>query len=263
MKKQIISELQSTIEVIDTYHKSFGSDDIRSSFVDGYFQILRTYYLAYYHIDSEDILIRYSEIYPKVEIKRENLAIHFQNQKNLLNSFLIINCWSNFELFITLFSLAILDDNQIDKLLKVDYDRIKKILGKLEIEETVDEKLKKLIKNHIAHAPIIYKYGKLFKLIDNYPSKRDKPTDREFLDFFGKLRNCIHSNYIFYGNSTYSYTYDGEVFTLEPGKLILHEPSNEDSIFKLVKNLTEIGKVIIEGIAYDKEIYDPSVELIS
>jgi hypothetical protein len=263
MKNEIVTELQDTIEDINTYHKDFGANDIRSSFVDGYFQILRTYYSAYYHIDSDDILIRYREIYPEVEIKRENLALHFQGHKNLLNSFLIINCWSNFELFITLLSLAVLDSNQINKLLMVDYDRLKKILAKIEIGEAVDIKLRKFIKDHIAHTPIIYKYGKLFKLIEHYPSSRNKTSDREFLDFFGKLRNCIHSNYIYYGNSIFTYTFNDEVFTLEPGKVILHEPSRDDSIFNLVKNLKEIGKVFIDGISHDKEIYDPSVQLVS
>jgi len=94
---------------------------------------------------QDDILEKYHEIYPKSDFqKKESLTLHLQGHKNLLNSFLIINCWSNFELFITLFSNTILDDEQKDKLLKVDYDRIKAILKKIEIDEATEEKLKKV-----------------------------------------------------------------------------------------------------------------------
>ena len=108
----------------------------------------------------------------------------------------------------------------------------------------------------------MYKYGKIFKMVESYPSTRNKNDDRKFLDFFGKLRNCIHSNYIYYGNETYTYNYLGENYLFEPNKLISHSPSQENSIFRLTQNLNEIGKSIIENISYDKEIYDPSIELI-
>jgi len=54
MKDEILLELGSLIEDINTYHAVFGINDIRASFVDGYFQILRTYYAAFFHLDSDD-----------------------------------------------------------------------------------------------------------------------------------------------------------------------------------------------------------------
>jgi hypothetical protein len=262
MKDQILQELRALIEIINTYKVKYGEDDIRPSFFDGYFQIIRTFYAAYFHLDSDDILEKYHEIYPDRIIARADISVHLQGHKNLLNSFLIINCWSNFELFITLFSNTILNDDQKDKLLKVDYDRMKTILKNIEIDEATEEKLKKCIKYHIAHTPVMYKYGKIFKMVVSYPSTRNKNDDRKFLDFFGKLRNCIHSNYIYFGNETYRYDYLGENYLFEPNKLISHSPSQENSIFRLTQNLNEIGKSIIENISYDKEIYDPSIELI-
>jgi hypothetical protein len=128
MKDQILQELRALIEIINTYKVKYGEDDIRPSFFDGYFQIIRTFYAAYFHLDSDDILEKYHEIYPDRIIARADISVHLQGHKNLLNSFLIINCWSNFELFITLFSNTILNDDQKDKLLKVDYDRMKTIL---------------------------------------------------------------------------------------------------------------------------------------
>lgn len=262
MKDQIQIELRLLIDQINEYHKRFGENDIRSSFLDGYFQILRTYYCAYFQFESDDILEKYYEIYQKRDFNKKDILIHIQGHKNLLNSSLIINCWSNFELFITLFCSAVLPETKLKELLEIDYQRLIKILKSYTISNETDDKLKKYIKNHLAHTPIINKYGKLFKLINDYPANRDKKNDREFLEFFGSLRNCIHSNYIYYGGEDKAFEFNSEVYTFKFGKLLNHNPSKEDSIFHLTQNLKDIFIVFVNGINYNSEIYDPSVELI-
>ncbi|MBA7542877.1 hypothetical protein ES705_35202 [subsurface metagenome] len=263
MRDAIQIESRELIVQINNYHETFSENDIRSSYLDGYFQILRTFYCSFYHLDSDDIMTKYNEIYNRDNFERKDIDIHIQGHKNLLNSFLIINCWSNFELFCTVFCNAILPEGQIKNLLELDYQRLNKILKDIEIGEDVDNKLKKLIKNHISHSPIINKYGKLLKMITNYPDNRDKKADREFLEFFGTLRNCMHSNYIYYGATDKSYTFNGETYTFTNGQLLSHNPSTERSIYDLTKNLKDIFMVIAENILFEDEIYDPSVELIS
>nr|NQU91505.1 hypothetical protein [Bacteroidota bacterium] len=250
------------IDRINDFHKRFGENDIRSSFLDGYFQILRTYYCAYYHLESDDILEKYFEIYQKKDIKKGDLGLHIQGHKNLLNSFLVINCWSNFELFISLFSSAVLTEDKVKELLEIDYQRKKKILKESRISEHIDNKLKKLIKKHITHVPMINKFGKLFKMIHPYPNDRNKKNDREFLEFFGRFRNCIHSNYIFFGAEGKDFVFNDETYSFRNGKLVSHAPSDESSIFRLTINLKEIFNVIVNNINYESEIYDPSVDLI-
>lgn len=263
MKNQIHIELKLLINQINEYHVKFGENDIRSSFLDGYFQVLRTYYCSFFHLESNDILEKYHEIYERDNFGFADIGIHLQGHKNLLNSFLVINCWSNFELFITLFCNAVLPERHVTELLELDYQRLRKILKTNSITDETDGKLKKYIKNHLAHTPIVNKYGKLFKLIENYPSERDKQYDREFLEFFGRLRNCIHSNYIYYGSENKVFEFNREKFTFISGKLLNHSPSNESSIFLLTQNLKQIFFIIVNGIKYDSEIYDPSVELIN
>jgi hypothetical protein len=262
MRELLQIELRTLIEQITKYHERFGENDIRSSYLDGYFQILRTYYCAYFHLDSDDILLKYYEIYQRDNFTKDDLVIHLIGHKNLLNSFLVINCWSNFELFIALFCNSVLSESNINELLELDYNRIKKIVSKYSIDEETDNKLRKFIKNHIAHAPIVNKYGKLLKKISPYPSSRDRQNDREFLEFFGRLRNCIHSNYIYYGANDEDFTFNGEKYSFRHGKLLSHSPYGDDSIFKLTQNLKAIFQVIVDNLEYDKEIYDPSIELI-
>lgn len=262
MKEKLISEFEALIKKIEDSKSRFGDKDIRTSFLDGYFQILRTYYCAYYHLESEDIVKRYSEIYRQDNIDKKNLELHFQGHRNLLNSFLIINCWSNFELFITLFCNTFLNEQAVHELLEIDSRRILKLLGATQISEQIKKKIIRLKKHHIAHAPIINKYGKLFKMVQTYPEERNRNDDRNFLEFFGRLRNCIHSNYIYYGAVDRDFKYNGEIFSFKSGKLIDHKSVNDDSIFRLTLNLKEIGSAFIDHLHYDKEIYDPSVELM-
>jgi len=261
LREEIQIKLRELITEINNYHDRYGENDIRSSFLDGYFQILRTFYCAYYHLASDDIMNKYYEIYNRRNFQRDNIEIHIQGHKQLLNSYLVINCWSNFELFCTVFCDAVLSNSQKNNQLEIVYNRIHEILEDIELDDVTDKKLKKFNKRHIAHVPIIYKYGKLLKMIYEYPTNRDKKEDRKFLEFFGTLRNCIHSNYIYYGAENRSYTYNGVTYTFNTGQLVNQNPSFERSIYSLTKNLKDICTVIIENIDYEDEIYDPSVEL--
>lgn len=262
MKNNLLTDLRKLRKKIDSYKAKFGDNDIRTSFLGGYFQILRTFYCSYYHLESKDILEKYSEIYEKDNIREKDLALHLQSHRQLLNSYLIINCWSNFELFITLCCATVLPEPALKELLEGDYRGILRILNGSRLTERSSNKLKSRIKFHVAHAPIVYKYGKLLKLIHPYPEIRNKKNDRDFLEFYGRLRNCIHSNYIFFGASDKEYTYDNEKFSFRNGSVIDHNPSDEGSIYRLTSNLKEIGCVIIDNLDYESEIFDPSVELI-
>lgn len=262
MREHIIIELRELIDQKSNYQERFGFNDIRTGFINGYFQILRTYFCAYYHTISDDIIEKYREIYQIDNFDTNQLSWHLQSHRNLLNSFLIINTWSNFELFLTLFSNAVLPRHKIEELLEIDYRRLKKILKDYPLTDNTDEKLKKYIKNHIAHTPIVNKYGKLFKLITNYPTERDKNRDREFLEFFGRLRNCIHSNYIYYGSVAKDFTFNEITFRFRPGELLQHDQTHDDTILiQLTQNLKHIFKVFVENITHNNEIYDPSVGL--
>jgi hypothetical protein len=262
MRSQIKSELETLIKQIDEYRIAYGENDIRPAFLDGYFQILRTFFCSYYHLESRDIMGKYYDIYSRNDFTRDQISHHLQGHKNLLNSFLIFNSWSNFELFITLFCQSVLSEKSVQELLEIDYRRTLKNLKNYEISEVADLKFKKLIKNHLAHSPVVHKYGKLFKLIGNYPEKRDRNSDREFLELFGTLRNCIHSNYIYYGASDRTFSYNSETFHFKSGQLIEHLDMAENSIFLLTQNLKEIVNVFVTNISHEKEIYDPSYDIM-
>lgn len=262
MREDIKIELRLLIDQINRFHEIYGENDIRASYLDGYFEILKTFFCAFYHLEEDDIMQKYFEIYQRDNFERKDILQQLQGQKNVLNSSLVINCWSNFELFITLFCNAVLSEIEIEELLELDYIRLKSILKNDNILQETDEKLKKCRKNHLAHSPMNNKFGKLLKKINPYPQNRDKSKDREFLEFFGKLRNCIHSNYIYYGGNDFKFTFNGETYNFNHGKLLNHVPNSEESIYYLTKELKEIFMLIVESLKYDNEIYDPSIELL-
>ena len=267
MKKEILNELRELIPQIKEYYEKFGDTDIRASFLDGYFQILRTYFCSYYHLESDDILAKYREIYPDKDFSHNSIKWHCQGHKNLLNSYLILNSWSNFELCITLMANAILDENTKARLLSIEYRRIRKclrdILTRIEISDSVINKLKKFNKFHLAHVPMVNKYGNLFKLLIRYPNDRDKKNDGKFLEFYGRLRNCVHSNYIYYGRNLFKYTFREVNFRFTHGELVHQEPITENVIFLMSIKLKRIFMAIAENIDYFEEIPDPSHRLIS
>lgn len=260
MRQKILTELRSLLVQIENYHDKFGANDIRSSFLDGYFEILKNYYFAYYQLDEKETLEKYIEIYQRDYLTKDDLTNHVNNQKQGLNSTLIVNCWSNFELFITLFCYAVLPKSEIDKLLELDYEKTKQILKKESITEEIDIKLRKYVKNHLTHIPNVNKYGKILKLIRPYPSNRTKKEDLNFLEFFGQLRNCMHSNYIYYGTKEKEFVYDNEKFRFKFGKPISQSNFKESSPYNLTKNLKDIFELIVNNIDYKNEIYDPSNE---
>jgi hypothetical protein len=262
MKKNIQSELKMLLAQLLQFSARYGADDVRTCFLDGYFQMLKTYYCAYFHLETDLIIKQFNEIYERKDIVREDLEFHIQNHKNQLNSFLIVNSWSNFEYCISLFAEAVLPIPEKSSLMAYEYDSIIHRLRGISIPETQNERLLKLIKPNLAHVPILLKYGKLFKMISTYPAARSIKNDREFLDFYGKLRNCIHSNYVFLGNENYEYTFGAVRFAFPPGNLIQIEPLIESGIFDLTKELKNIFMAIVGNIDYQDVIFDESVNLI-
>lgn len=262
MKKKLQGELRLILKQLSLFNAKYGEDDIRTCFLDGYFQTLKTYYCSYFHLETAVFIAQVNEIYICEDIIKEDLAIHIQIHRNQLNSFLIINTWSNFEYCLSLFAEAVLSVSVKSELVAFEYNDIIHRLRGIDIPETQNERLLKLKRTNLAHVPMPLKYGKLFKMISSYPEQRSIKDDREFLDFYGKLRNCIHSNYIFFGNENYEYTFGGVRFTFTPGKLINTEPLFESSIFDLTKELKYVFMAIIGNIDCQDVIFDESVNLI-
>lgn len=239
----MILELNNTKQIIKTLQQRFSFDDIRVTFFDGHFFFIKRYYDVYIHLQTDLFLENCKKIFNNPNLTQNDLDIEKLAYLNYLNSQLLINSWSNFELFITLISDAILSNLQKNELLNIDCNRIKDLFKDTSLDTKQLEKINKFQKGHLAHCPIINKYGKIFKLINNdYSKVRNKKKDIDFLQFYGKLRNCIHSIYIYFGKD-YSYNFNGITFQFINNTL-LSQDKNKDSI--LVDMSIELRKIVFE-----------------
>ena len=180
---------------------------------------------------------------------------------NSLNRNLILDSWSTFEICVNTFCEGISTETEINKLLGHKFSDVKKILPKGKISDSEFEKIKSKLKTkHLSHVPIVRKTDLLFKKVKGY--SRNIEDDKEFLRFYGRLRNTMHSNFIYFGNS-YEYTFGSAKFKFENGELVKwYDPfgSSPKLYFYLVGNLKNIWKAIIESIKFDGIVYYPNLE---
>jgi hypothetical protein len=184
---------------------------------------------------------------------------NYSGYKNGLNRHLIIDSWTAFEFCITEILFHIINDDKLQNLYLYQFHDVIKILNSIPntvINEKISEKLKKRFK--LKHIPINRKINELFKLYKGI-YLRDKKADKKFLDYFGKLRNSMHNNFIYKGNN-YEYVFNGIKTVFKNNRFIWFSCTQDDIpyfLLRLEKRLVVIFSSIIQGIIYKKIILDP------
>jgi len=249
----------------------FEMDDIRSDFFRLAYSSSYQYYKGYISYNLS-LFIRQGKIAFNDNIS--SFSVHIsrlaqvsqeplltQSHTNALNRNLIIDLWSVFELCVTPFCNALCEGIELEKLLNYNYTEIIKFLKKSALDETDRQKLKNhLVKENLVHVPITRKTDFLFNKTVNYYG--DIKKDKEFLIFFGKLRNTMHTNFIYYGKD-YEYKFGDAHFIFKSGKLVKWVDPFEPSpklYFYLVGRLKEIWKTLITSIKHDGIIFYPDLD---
>jgi len=249
----------------------FERDDIRKDFFKLFYDSTYSYYLGYVSYALSSSIIKGNVAFKenlssfKVHLDRlieiSQLPVLTKSYKNSLNRNLNIETWSIFELCVTTFCGALCDADELNKLLSYNFNDTQKILKESTIDDANLEKLKqKLIVEHLTHVPIQRKVDFLFKKAPNY--YRDSKKDREFLVFYGKLRNTIHSNYIYHGKN-YEYKFGEAHFLFDKEKLVKwtdpFAPSPKLYIY-LSTQLKEIWKTLALSIKHEEKIEYPDLD---
>jgi hypothetical protein len=150
----------------------------------------------------------------------------------------------------------IMSEEDITKLQNSGYIRVDKLVKKM-IPEEVGIVLKEKMKiDYIEHVSINLKTDQIFNLIDY----TKKIQDKQFLLFYGRMRNSVHSNYVYYGNPDV-YEFGGITYSFQPNEPIDMSPlilDDDLSIFNISIELRDIFQRIINEIEYDGLILDPS-----
>lgn len=236
------------------HSKKYPEDDIRADFFGMLYDLLDNYYKGYLttelagNFQNKNLVI--NPEFSKTNAQHLKSFIEISTIKAFNTSFIsnlnrrfIIDTWSIFELSINLVAGAVLDKPTIDSLLDFETREILEILKKEKIEPVASlGKLKKRFnRDGLTHVPITRKVHKILDLIkDCY--KRDPKADEEFLIFYGKYRNTMHFNFIYYGKD-YDYTFKGNLFKFRDGKIVTYQnnfnPSTDlyVSLFNEVKDI--------------------------
>ena len=259
-------DLKNEVEALD-----FDVDDIRKEF----FGLIYDYAYCYYR-DFQSIIV--SDFLNKGQIKFDiavnDYKAHIgriaviaksdlqkESHRNSLIRSLSVGAWSSFELCVTTFCEAICNSAELEKLLEYHYREVVKEIKKCKLSNIEDEKLRKVtIKGHLTHVPIIRKTDFLFKKAKNY--QRDINKDKEFLLFFGKLRNTLHTNFIYSGKD-YEYKFGNAHFMFNDNKIVKWRDPFKPSPklhFYLVQELKEIWNELIKSIEYTELIPYPDID---
>ena len=263
MKEQILKEIHYLSDKIEKVNATYNSKDIRVSFFDSLHVTLCHYLLHIEIINASSFEEIYKEILNIKSFNNNDLKRERQNIINNANSTLIIESWSNFELFVSFLTASSFDAKTKTKMLESDYNELIRCMKQNGIDASDVECLKKTKKSLYHLIPANTKITKLLSTIkDKFISEQEWKDNLEFVLNFGRLRNCIHSNYIFQGKNTIEYTFEGVTIKYVPNEPIIVTPNSPELIFRMVIKLRKLGEFIIDNINYPGVIYDPSHMLI-
>ena len=264
IKDITLAEIRYLQNFICEISKVYQKEDIRISIFDGLYTNLCQYYVmidlntsAHFHKGYQEILNNRFSNYLETA-KKNNL--------NLSNSSLLIHSWSTFELFISTFSTHTLTSDKKKKMLNkmsLKHERIKKeLVSKFsnkydnfnELELKSLEELKETNFNLIPSCKKALSVIKSMK--KSYDSNDEYMRDSAFISNYGRLRNCIHSNFVFHGNESESYEFNHIKFNYYPEKKV--RLKSVKIFIEMCIELRKICERIINNIEHQSPMLDSS-----
>lgn len=252
---------------IDTH--PLPKEDLRPSYLDHMFSVFDLFYRQCCAVYAANIIKNKS-----IELTKSELSVievflgsvsnntTFQSVMNSINRALLVDSWSTFEFFLTYLCDSLFDNEVKNELLIADSKEIIKIISRYTISDTDVTKIKKrLSKPRFAHVSVNRKYEKLHSMFEsNYSG--DWAEDKLFLEFYGKYRNCIHSNFIYHGNDK-EYEFLGTKYWFADGKAVAHDKlSNIKEMFDLAVKLKDTCRRLFDAVQHKELLQYPASEVV-
>ncbi|MFD2785019.1 hypothetical protein [Hymenobacter rubripertinctus] len=253
--KYILDKLNDLGNEITIY--PLKSEDLRKSYLELSFSTLELYYRQWCSIYSS-IIIADKEVeltdeerkIIEVFVATKSDTTTFYSLRNSTNRNLLTESWSIFEFCLTYVCEQLFTDEIIHSLLEYDYKEIENILNKYNLNQSDSNKVKKIFsRGHLTHVPVSRKYNKIYSIYKNNHTG-SITDDKLFLEFYGKYRNCMHTNYIYHGKSK-EYSFFGTTYWFNDGEAVAHskEPDITD-MFNLALHLKDVCKRLFDSIEY-------------
>ncbi len=223
------------------------SDDVRHSFYGLFYTNIYDYYIgkASYQvaefIKSGDVKFTEKVFSFNIHARRlyeipsiESLSVGYHGN---LNRNITFGVWTSFELTISLIFEYLEKEKDLEIIIKKINSKVINAIRHLKEPE------KKIIIENLKKSSFIPLVRKFNFLIKRKPScyLGNLKDDREFLNFAGKLRNCmIHSNGVYHGKE-YSYKFEEEEFKFIDKQIFLQRgPNGRDIYIKIAIKLKDI-----------------------
>ena len=264
-----LNYMNKKLEEIKLHIRSspFDKDDMRCAYFQFSWDILDNYYKQFIWIQITNLInkgqvhfdISCIEEYKHIDRLAETTKydLLYDAARSSANRSLIIDSWSIFEFCLTYICKETSSETEANDLLESKTKCIKKILKNHQLTETEEKRInKELSEKRLSHVSVNKKYQLLFKKAQSY--SRDKKKDTEFLEFFGRLRNLMHSNYVFHGNDS-EYEYNGVTHVFQDGQShsCKNSKPNDEYYFDAVLNLNSIFSEISKSLKYNNIIRCP------
>ncbi|MFD1873887.1 hypothetical protein [Hymenobacter bucti] len=261
---------QETDKLVAEIHSHpLSTDDIRRSFLELILHTFNLYYIQWDTIQSARI------IQPKpIPVTKEERYIlnvfvnsvvekqYYQMRSNSNYRNLFLESWSTFEFCLTYLCEELLDEVTKKELLEYDLKEINKTLLKYNLSDADNQKIEKIFyRNHLTHVPVTRKYNKLYSLYKKFYTG-NWTEDSAFLEFYGKYRNCMHTNYIYHGKDK-EYTFFGiTYFFIDSEVVSQNKEATSSNKLDLAIQLKNICRRLFDAIQHPGLLPFPADKVI-
>jgi hypothetical protein len=259
----ISQEIKNLVAEIKAHPLS--TEDTRRSYLELTLNVFNAYYIQWNTVLAARIIA--GKQFSVTEEEQNTLSIFNKSitdlnflytRRNGAYRGLFIESWSTFEFCLTYLCDFLFSDEVKKELLEQDLNEIKRVLASYSLSEAHMQKVVKMFyRDHLTHVPITRKYNKLYSQFrEHYIG--DWIEDSSFLEFFGKYRNTMHTNYIYHGKDK-SYTFLGITYYFENGKAVSQSVDpNINNTFDLAVKLKNTCKRLFDAIQHPELIPFPS-----
>lgn len=240
---QTTNNLQAEINELN-----WNENDVRHSFYALFYSSVYQFYLGKsvfhltYLISKQKVFFNEDVLYYEKHVKRLHeipiSPILARGYDGNLSRQIILGTWTTFELSVSLIFDYIVNEHEFNSLIKSMNAKLIKAMSSLEEENK--ELIMKILKKS-SFVPLLRKF--------NFIVKQNKEayggnlnSDREFIEFLNRLRNCmVHSNGYYTGDN-FTYNVFETVFEFRHKEIYLETGNNENVYFDISARIKEIFK---------------------
>lgn len=230
--------------------KEFGKKDMRLDYfelmhdlITNYSFNLKNFFLRLFvEYEGSKTLQDLSEITEEeFRGKLDPTLFRYRSLKTNLERGIVVESWSMFEFAVTTIYEQIFSGEE-KKSRRDKYSKNFKSIIKKHLDIQDDEKINLAVSEIVgkldSFVPTMNKVNKIFKKYgSNYT---EKVNDFEFLQFYGRLRNGIHNNFIYKGPNKNDFEFKGNTYQFIDGKPIIEDVKNQFDNIELVGELYKV-----------------------